>query len=69
MTLAHMNGSKHQTPTACAFCENPFLISKDGSHYQAWRGSNGKLYCSEFCASSDEEAEYLKERKRTRGQS
>lgn len=55
------------SPTACAFCGHPFPLSKDGGHIAAWRASDGRLFCGEFCASSAEEASWLEERRRTRG--
>jgi hypothetical protein len=68
-----MSSSRSFTsPTACAFCGQPFPLSKDGGHKDgghiaAWRASDGRLFCGEFCASSAEEASWLEERRRTRG--
>ena len=36
---------------------HPFQMSADGTHHEAWRGPDGKFFCSEFCASSADEAE------------
>lgn len=38
MSKYHMNGA----PKHCAFCQEPFTT-------HAWRGSDGKYYCGEFC--------------------
>jgi hypothetical protein len=35
----YMNGG---APTHCSFCGNPFTD-------HAWRGSDGKYYCNEYC--------------------
>ncbi len=45
-------------PTGCSFCGQPFPLSKDGGRIVAWRSSIGKLYCSEFCADDEEEANF-----------
>jgi hypothetical protein len=37
----------------CAYCGQPFK-----EHLYAWRSSSGKLYCSEFCADDEEEANF-----------
>ena len=37
----------------CAYCGQPFK-----EHLYAWRSSSGKLYCSEFCADDEEEADF-----------
>lgn len=50
-------------PTTCAHCGQPFQMSEDGTHYEAWRGPDGKFFCSEFCASTADEAELLAERR------
>jgi len=39
---------------SCAYCGQPFK-QKD-NHRFAWRSTSGKLYCSEFCASDEEQA-------------
>jgi len=49
-------------PTACAFCGQPFKLSGDRGHLTAWRASTGKLYCSEFCADDEEEANFRRRR-------
>ena len=54
-------------PTKCALCGHPFPMSDDGTHYQAWRGPDGKFFCSEFCASSADAAELAIEPRRARG--
>ena len=38
-------------PSRCAYCGQPFK-----QDLYAWRSSSGKLYCSEFCADDEEEA-------------
>jgi hypothetical protein len=43
-----------KVPTACAYCGQPFKLKEN--HRFAWRSNSGKLYCSEFCASDEEEA-------------
>ena len=39
-------------PSRCAYCGQRF------NHFYAWRSSSGKLYCSEFCADDEEEANF-----------
>jgi hypothetical protein len=52
-----------KSPTACSFCGQPFPLSKDTRHVAAaWRSSTGKLYCSEFCADDEEEANFRQRR-------
>jgi hypothetical protein len=51
-----------KSPTACSFCGQPFPLSKDSRHIAAWRSSTGKLYCSEFCADDEEEANFRQRR-------
>ena len=41
------------SPSHCAYCGQPFK-----QHLYAWRSSSGKLYCSEFCADDEEEADF-----------
>jgi hypothetical protein len=43
-------------PFQCAFCGQPFAIFRDREQVAAWRSTTGKLYCSEFCADDEEEA-------------
>ena len=38
----------HGTPTKCAHCSQPLRIVD--THIECWRSSNGKFFCSEFCA-------------------
>jgi hypothetical protein len=40
-------------PSRCTYCGQPFK-----QHLYAWRSSSGKLYCSEFCADDEEEANF-----------
>jgi len=40
-------------PSRCAYCGQPFK-----QDLYAWRSSSGKLYCSEFCADDEEEANF-----------
>jgi len=42
-------------------------MSDDGTHYEAWRGRDGKFFCSEFCASRADGAELSTEPRRARG--
>jgi hypothetical protein len=42
----------------CAYCGQPFK-----EHLYAWRSSSGKLYCSEFCADDEEEADFQNRRR------
>jgi hypothetical protein len=49
-------------PTACAFCGQPFKFSGDSDHVTVWRASTGRLYCSEFCADDEEEANFRRRR-------
>lgn len=51
----HMNGfDSLNVPTCCAFCLQPFRLDKNKTHYKAFRGEDGRLYCSPDC----EEAQY-----------
>lgn len=42
-----------KSPSRCAFCGQWLK-----QHLYAWRSSSGKLYCSEFCADDEEEANF-----------
>jgi len=44
------------SPTHCSFCGEP-LPSRDG-HIESWRASDGRHFCSEFCADDAEEAQF-----------
>jgi hypothetical protein len=44
------------SPTFCAFCKQPFP-SRDG-YVEFWRTSDGRHFCSEFCADDAEEAQF-----------
>jgi hypothetical protein len=58
-----MNGfPTFNPPAACAFCGQPFPLSKNGAYVAAWRSSTAKLYCSEFCADDEEEANFRRRR-------
>jgi len=46
-------------PTCCAFCREPWKLTKDGSHYSAWRSTDGQVYCDEYCADAAEEESVL----------
>jgi hypothetical protein len=39
---------------SCGYCGQPF--KRNGNQLFAWRSTAGKLYCSEFCAGDEEEA-------------
>jgi hypothetical protein len=52
---------EHSTPTKCAHCSQPLRIVD--AHVECWRSSNGKFFCSEFCAEDAEEAEFQGRRK------
>jgi hypothetical protein len=43
-------------PTHCTFCKKR-LPSRDG-FVEFWRNSDGKHFCSEFCADDAEEANF-----------
>ena len=63
-----MNGYPSVDPPAkCALCGHPFPLSGEGSHYEAWRGRDGKFFCSELCALSADGAEQFIEPRRARG--
>ena len=55
-----MSGS----PTRCAFCNLPFRL-RDG-YLEFWRTSDGRHFCSEFCADDAEEAQFRRSRATTR---
>jgi hypothetical protein len=44
--------------TLCTFCNRPFH-SRDG-YVEFWRTSDGRHFCSEFCADDAEEAQFRK---------
>jgi hypothetical protein len=46
------------SPTRCAFC-NKLFASRDG-YVEVWRTSDGRHFCSEFCADDAEEAQFQK---------
>lgn len=50
----YMNGG---APKACAYCQQPFTD-------HAWRGSDGKYYCNEFCEEGGELSETVEQRAR-----
>ena len=50
--FAIQNSSSH-----CAYCGQPLK-----QHLNAWRSSSGKMYCSEFCADDEEEANFQNRR-------
>jgi len=50
----------HETPTACAHCRRPFPIV--GDHVECWRSSDGRFFCSEFCADDAEETTFCARR-------
>jgi hypothetical protein len=41
------------SPSRCAYCGQPLK-----QQLYAWRSPSGKLYCSEFCADDEEEADF-----------
>ena len=47
-----------ESSTRCAFCNEPFR-SRDG-YVEFWRTSDGRHFCSEFCADDSEEAQFQK---------
>jgi hypothetical protein len=48
------------SPIGCAFCNEAFR-PRDG-YVEFWRTSDGKHFCSEFCADDAEEAQFRKRR-------
>jgi hypothetical protein len=46
--LAFLNGEKEPSMHNCAFCRNPL------KPWYQWKGSDGRLYCNEFCADASE---------------
>jgi hypothetical protein len=51
-----------ESSTRCAFCNEPFP-SRDG-YDEFWRTSDGRHFCSEFCADDAEEVQFQKRRGR-----
>jgi hypothetical protein len=49
-----------ESSTRCAFCNEPFP-SRDG-YDEFWRTSDGRHFCSEFCADDAEEVQFQKRR-------
>jgi hypothetical protein len=47
-------------PTMCARCDRPFLIVN--SHVEAWRSSDGRYFCNEFCAEEADQAAFQERR-------
>lgn len=47
-------------PTHCCFCQDPFPIREN--RIEAWRGANGKIYCSADCEQDDLESEPTRKR-------
>jgi hypothetical protein len=43
-------------PARCAFCHKPFRSCDD--YFEFWRTSDGRHFCSEFCADDAEEAQF-----------
>ena len=52
-----MNGA----PARCQHCGQPFQVAD--KHVAAWRSSDGRYYCNEFCAEGAEET-YVPERRK-----
>ena len=50
----------HEAPTVCAHCGRTFHVVND--HVECWRSSNGKFFCSEFCADDAEEKAFCARR-------
>lgn len=48
-------------PTTCAYCAKPFPLVND--HIECWRSSDGRFYCSEFCADDAEEKAFCAHRR------
>ena len=44
--------------TRCAFCNKPFRANE--GYLEFWRTSEGRHFCSEFCADDAEEARFRK---------
>ena len=40
-------------PSRCAYCGKPFK-----ERLYVWRSSSGELYCTEYCADDEEEANF-----------
>jgi hypothetical protein len=57
MMVAVSHLAIQNSPSRCAYCGQPFK-----QHFYAWRSSSGKLYCSEFCADDEEEANFQNRR-------
>jgi len=51
------------SPTQCAFCNKPFS-PRDG-YLEFWRTSDGRHFCSEFCADDAEEAYFQQQHRAT----
>jgi hypothetical protein len=53
-----LTSSKYLTVSAarCAFCNKPFA-PREG-YVEVWRASDGRQFCSEFCADDAEEAQF-----------
>jgi hypothetical protein len=49
--------------TRCAFCNKPFAST--GRHVEFWRASDGRHFCSEFCADDAEEAQFQNQHRGT----
>jgi hypothetical protein len=49
--------------TGCAFCNKPF--ARTGDYVEVWRTSDGRHFCSEFCADDAEEAQFQNQHRAT----
>ena len=60
-----LTSSKYLTlsATRCAFCNKPFAPS--GGYVEFWRTSDGRHFCSEFCADDAEEAQFQNQHRTT----
>jgi hypothetical protein len=50
----------YDPPTTCALCGQPLKMR--GENLYGWRTTSGRLYCSEFCADSEEEVRFQDKR-------
>ena len=63
--MAVVSGFAIQSPPSrCAYCGKPIK-----ERLYAWRSSSGKLYCSEFCADDEEDANFQNMRYASHGAS
>ena len=60
-----LTSSKYLTVSAtrCAFCNK--LFARRGGYVEVWRASDGRHFCSEFCADDAEEAQFQSQHRAT----